>query len=396
MRKAVVISMLSLTVAGCAAPEAPPQVSDLSTSREQAPRQTVTVEAGDTLYGIAWRNNMDFRELARLNGITPPYRIQPGQTLRLSESADAGAPSGGSAAPAVARTGDGAGSAGGAASPQNPDWLLAGTGGEASGTAAAGSQDDGSPARGALATAAGVGTRSGTLQAPGPVYENAGSGKSESSRTGDKASTNASASRDTASADTPKVATASASSSTRKKTDTAVSSGGGDTGQDAKVASANTTQADSGKQADAGTAVAGGAEAPKPEQRSYQPVANIPWQWPTEGKIVGRFSDNSNITAGIDIAGQKGQPVKAAGPGIVVYAGSGVRGYGNLILLKHNDHFLSAYAHNDSLRVKENDVVKAGEVIATMGNSDADGVKLHFEVRKDGQPRDPLDYLPAR
>ncbi|WP_163649169.1 peptidoglycan DD-metalloendopeptidase family protein [Modicisalibacter sp. 'Wilcox'] len=396
MRKAVVISMLSLTVAGCAAPEAPPQVSDLSTSREQAPRQTVTVEAGDTLYGIAWRNNMDFRELARLNGITPPYRIQPGQTLRLSESADAGAPSGGSAAPAVARTGDGAGSAGGAASPQNPDWLLAGTGGEASGTAAAGSQDDGSPARGALATAAGVGTRSGTMQAPGPVYENAGSSKSEPSGTADKASTTASASRDTASADTPKVATASASSSTRKKTDTAVSSGGGDTGQDAKVASANTTQADSGKQADAGTAVAGGAEAPKPAQRSYQPVANIPWQWPTEGKIVGRFSDNSNITAGIDIAGQKGQPVKAAGPGIVVYAGSGVRGYGNLILLKHNDHFLSAYAHNDSLRVKENDVVKAGEVIATMGNSDADGVKLHFEVRKDGQPRDPLDYLPAR
>ncbi|MBZ9566161.1 peptidoglycan DD-metalloendopeptidase family protein [Modicisalibacter tunisiensis] len=394
MRKAVVISMLSLAVAGCAAPEAPPQVSDLSTSREQAPRQTVTVEAGDTLYGIAWRNNMDFRELARLNGITPPYRIQPGQTLRLSESADAGASSGTGAAPAVARPDDGAGGAGGAASPQNPDWLLAGTGGEASGTAAAGSQDDGSPERRALATAAGVGNRSGAMQAPGPVYEHAGSSKTG---TADKASTAASAARDTGSAETSKAAaTGSASSSARKKTDTAVSSRGGDTGQGAKVSSANKAKADSGQQADAGTAVAGGAEAPKPAQRSYQPVTNISWQWPTEGKIVGRFSDNSNITAGIDIAGQKGQPVKAAGPGIVVYAGSGVRGYGNLILLKHNDHFLSAYAHNDSLRVKENDVVKAGEVIATMGNSDADGVKLHFEVRKDGQPRDPLDYLPAR
>ena len=147
---------------------------------------------------------------------------------------------------------------------------------------------------------------------------------------------------------------------------------------------------------DAGTAVAGEANEPNAQQRSYSPVENIPWQWPAEGEVVGRFGDGSNITAGIDIAGQKGQPVKAAGPGIVVYAGDGVRGYGNLILIKHNDRFLSAYAHNDSLKVKENDVVKAGEVIATMGNTDADGVKLHFEVRKEGQPQDPLEYLPSR
>ena len=80
----------------------------------------------------------------------------------------------------------------------------------------------------------------------------------------------------------------------------------------------------------------------------------------------------------------------------VVYAGSGVRGYGNLILLKHNDQFLSAYAHNDSLRVSENDVVEAGEVIATMGDSDAENVRLHFEVRRDGQPQDPMDFLPSR
>ena len=80
----------------------------------------------------------------------------------------------------------------------------------------------------------------------------------------------------------------------------------------------------------------------------------------------------------------------------MVYAGSGVRGYGNLILLKHNDQYLSAYAHNDSLRVTENDVVEAGQVIATMGDSDAESVRLHFEVRKDGQPQDPLKYLPER
>jgi len=130
--------------------------------------------------------------------------------------------------------------------------------------------------------------------------------------------------------------------------------------------------------------------------RSYTPVDEVPWQWPTEGELVGQFGEGASITAGIDIAGQKGQPVKAAGPGIVVYAGNGVRGYGNLVLIKHNDQFLSAYAHNDSLQVSENDVVAAGDVIAAMGDSDAESVRLHFEVRKDGQPQDPLEYLPSR
>ena len=130
--------------------------------------------------------------------------------------------------------------------------------------------------------------------------------------------------------------------------------------------------------------------------RTYTPAETINWQWPTDGNVVGEFGQGDSITAGIDITGEKGQPVKAAGPGIVVYAGSGVRGYGNLILLKHNDQFLSAYAHNDSLRVSENDVVEAGEVIATMGDSDAENVRLHFEVRRDGQPQDPMDFLPSR
>ncbi|MCM2131811.1 peptidoglycan DD-metalloendopeptidase family protein [Larsenimonas rhizosphaerae] len=145
---------------------------------------------------------------------------------------------------------------------------------------------------------------------------------------------------------------------------------------------------------DVGTAVAGETTAEKPAKQQYSPVANVAWQWPVKGKVVGDFTQSRNITAGIDIAGQKGQSVKAAGPGIVVYAGNGVRGYGNLIIIKHNDHFLSAYAHNQSLNVKENDVVSAGQTIATMGNSDADQVALHFEIRKDGQPQDPLNYLP--
>ena len=148
--------------------------------------------------------------------------------------------------------------------------------------------------------------------------------------------------------------------------------------------------------ADAGTSVAGEPASEERSGRRYTPVEEVAWQWPAPGEVVGRFGEGGSITAGIDIAGQKGQSVKAAGPGIVVYAGSGVRGYGNLILLKHNDQFLSAYAHNDTLNVKENDVVEAGEVIATMGDSDAEDVRLHFEVRKDGQPQDPLEYLPTR
>ena len=157
---------------------------------------------------------------------------------------------------------------------------------------------------------------------------------------------------------------------------------------------ANASQ-DSGSSSQA-TSSSGGESASSGGSRTYTPVDEVPWQWPADGQIVSQFGESSSITAGIDIGGQKGQPVRAAGPGKVVYAGSGVRGYGKLILLKHNDEYLSAYAHNDSLKVSENDVVEAGQVIATMGDSDAEDVRLHFEVRKDGQPQDPTKYLPSR
>lgn len=118
------------------------------------------------------------------------------------------------------------------------------------------------------------------------------------------------------------------------------------------------------------------------------------WLWPTNGTVVGHFSDPSAITAGLDIAGQKGQPVVASRSGTVVYAGNSVRGYGNLVIIKHDDHFLSAYAHNDTLKVHTNDTVKAGQMIATMGDSEADRSKLHFEIRQDSQAKDPQQFLP--
>ena len=145
-----------------------------------------------------------------------------------------------------------------------------------------------------------------------------------------------------------------------------------------------------------GTNVAGETAKAAPAKKTYVPVKNVDWQWPTQGEIIGKFGESESVTGGIDIAGQKGQPVKAAGPGIVVYAGSGVRGYGNLIILKHNDRYLSAYAHNDTLRVSENDVIDAGQVIATLGATDAERAQLHFEIREDGQPKDPLKFLPKR
>jgi lipoprotein NlpD len=120
---------------------------------------------------------------------------------------------------------------------------------------------------------------------------------------------------------------------------------------------------------------------------------NIDWAWPATGKVITGFSETANLK-GIDIAGKAGQSVLASGPGKVVYAGSGLRGYGKLIIIKHNNTFLSAYAHNREILVKEGQLVTKGQKIAEMGDSDADQVKLHFEIRRFGKPVDPAKFLP--
>lgn len=118
------------------------------------------------------------------------------------------------------------------------------------------------------------------------------------------------------------------------------------------------------------------------------------WLWPADGTLAGRFGAAGG--KGIDIVGQRNTPVKAVAPGKVVYSGSGLRGYGRLLIIKHPGEFLSAYAHNEAILVKEGDAVTAGQKIALMGDSDADRVKLHFEIRRYGKPLDPLTYLPER
>ena len=118
---------------------------------------------------------------------------------------------------------------------------------------------------------------------------------------------------------------------------------------------------------------------------------DMDWTWPVKGKVIAPFTENAK---GMDIGGKKGAPVVAAASGRVVYAGAGLRGYGKLIIIKHNDTWLSAYAHNDNLLVKEQEDVRKGQRIAEMGSSDADQVKLHFEVRRVGKPVDPQKILP--
>jgi lipoprotein NlpD len=119
------------------------------------------------------------------------------------------------------------------------------------------------------------------------------------------------------------------------------------------------------------------------------------WLWPAQGKVLRRFTSREESN-GIEIGGKEGTLIRASANGKVVYAGSGLRGYGNLLILKHDNQFLSAYAHNRRLLVKENDTIAAGKEIAEMGKKNSGRPRLHFEIRKNGKPVDPLNYLPAR
>ena len=146
------------------------------------------------------------------------------------------------------------------------------------------------------------------------------------------------------------------------------------------------------------------AETPRPSappshtlSTAKTPPVNAPvsaWLWPGEGAVSRAFS--SELHKGIDIGGQRGDPVKAAANGLVVYAGTGVTGYGALLIVKHNDTYLSAYGHNDTLLAVEGEWVEAGQVIAKMGSTGTDAVKLHFEIRRNGQPVSPTQLLPRR
>ena len=136
------------------------------------------------------------------------------------------------------------------------------------------------------------------------------------------------------------------------------------------------------------------SKASKPPRAPNTPISS--WQWPIKGKVINRFSLVQPVNKGIDIAGGVGDTVTVAADGVVVYAGGNLRGYGQLVIVKHNDIFLSSYGNNEKMLVKEGEKIRAGRPIARVGKTAANDVMLHFEIRRDGKPVDPMKYLPVR
>lgn len=164
-------------------------------------------------------------------------------------------------------------------------------------------------------------------------------------------------------------------------------------------ASSSPAAASGGTPAASSPAVAAATSAPTASTASATPARegdeDVSWLWPAAGPLLSGFDESRNVK-GLAIGGKAGDPVVAAADGRVVYAGSGLRGYGNLVIVKHNATFLTAYAHNQTLLVREDQIVRRGQKIAEMGSSDSDRVQLHFEIRRLGKPIDPARLLPAR
>jgi lipoprotein NlpD len=328
---AIAISASLLLAACSSSPPAP--VVDLST-RPEAPADdgaarraassggSYRVVRGDTLYAIAFRNGVDFRELATWNGIEPPYRIYVGQDLRLGPSA----PSPNSRAAAAA--------------PPTPGRA---------------------PAAVVSATPSSPVTQSGKPAASsGSMFE-------------DVPTTPAEARDEAPSTSAPPPRT--------------------------PPADAVPPPALAAPSAKATGAEAPGKPPPPPkssEDGAVNGAGGLVWRWPGKGPLIGSFVAGDQTRQGIDIGGTAGDPVLAAADGEVVYSGNGLLGYGELIIVKHNASFLSAYGHNRKRLVQEGDRIKSGQQIAEMGSSASARDELHFEIRKNGKPVNPLDYLPGR
>jgi lipoprotein NlpD len=275
-------------------------------ARTPIPGGSYAVMKGDTLYSIAFRKGVDFRDLAQWNGVAAPYTIWPGQRLTLSP------PTKGAAAPVAATSGH-------------------------------------------------VG---GTPVATAPVFEQV----------------------------TAPAGTSAAASASVPATPLATAPPPAKSAAPAVAATATTVVPVAGVPAVAPATMPPPAPVAAGASRA---VSGVQWRWPADGSLAGRFQSGDAIP-GIEIAGKSGDPVRAAADGVVVYSGNGLVGYGELVIIKHNDSFLSAYGHNRKRLVKEGQRVSGGQQIAEMGSTGSTRNELEFQIRKDGNPVDPLGYLPPR
>ncbi len=285
--------------------------------RAPPPGGSYQVSKGDTLYSIAFRNKVDFRDLARWNGIDSPYTIWPGQNLRLSP------PGGQTVNPATT----------------NPAVVAA------------------------IARA--------SKPAAGPVHAVTPPPVAPAFETvkGD---------------DQP--APAQSTASVPAPATTVVVAG---------APPVTVTPGPIATPAPATTPSPAAAPAAPIAAGAMRQAGGIAWRWPADGSLIKKFQAGDAIP-GIEIAGKSGDPVRSTADGVVVYSGNGLVGYGELVIIKHSDSFLSAYGHNRKRLVKEGEKVKAGQVVAEMGSSGASRDELQFQIRRDGNPVDPLQYLPPR
>ena len=344
-----------VVVPGAGAPVAP-------AAAPPAPIPTYTVKRGDTLHQIALDTGLDYRELAAWNNIENVNVIRVGQVLRLTAPGEA---------PAVAQDAAVPGAGGVVTTP-----LRAASPIVDSGSGASSSSAPGVAAAAGTSGSATAGT-SGTATSATPAPSSAARASDASLKTGPKAI------KEPYSDHAVRELTLAASAVPAPTEKLAMAQPGGVRSEPAPRSDAKVEPASPATSAP--PAASSPATAGDPDR--------LDWAWPTKGKIVAGFSDTANLK-GIDIAGAPGQAIHASAPGRVVYAGNGLRGYGKLIIIKHNATYLSAYAHNREILVKEGQQVARGQKIAEMGNTDADQVKLHFEIRRQGKPMDPAKYLP--
>ncbi|MDA9557461.1 peptidoglycan DD-metalloendopeptidase family protein [Vibrio sp.] len=339
------MGVFSLGLGGCVMSSAPEE-RNYDTMKPGSYRGSYyQVKRGDTLYFIAYLTGKNVNEIIAANRLTPPYTLHPGQKLKLWSSAYV-APSYGKAGSAVAGVG---------ISPPVTE-----------------------------------------LSRPAPKVPIRSSSTSSSS-----------SSVAASTAVVGAVATSAATAAAIGATSTSATSTAANVNK-TNVNKANTTKANSNAINNNATKkvepvhkkeyVSSKVVQSKPvippasTNDNNQPVKR--WLWPAKGRVIETFSSGNQGNKGIDIAGQRGQAVLATAAGVVVYSGNALRGYGNLVIVKHNDDYISAYAHNDTLLVKEGQNIASGQKIATMGNSGTSSTRLHFEIRYQGKSVNPMRYLP--